>query len=113
MNPNEGFMAQLSEFEPIYRAQQSRINGQCSTENNRNKRRIDDLDDNCCNKSLNSVFINGKIEDFVKAESKNCCYSGKLCNSVHLKNCNAMVGRVIQNSQGPAPIEAMDQEITS
>lgn len=107
-------MAQLSEFEPIYRAQQSRINGQCSTENNRNKRRLDDLDEASCQKSLNHFSVNGKIpiEEFVRTQ-KSCCYSGKLCNSIHLKNCNSMIGRVLQNSQATAALEAMDQEITS
>ncbi|KAK6621132.1 hypothetical protein RUM43_011438 [Polyplax serrata] len=115
INPNEGFMAQLREFEPIYRAQQSRINGQCSTENNRNKRRLDDLDDSSCQKSIGHFSVNGKIplQQFISRTQKSCCYSGKLCNSIHLKNCNSMVGRVLQNSQASSPLEAMDQEITS
>ncbi|XP_067011290.1 serine/threonine/tyrosine-interacting protein [Anabrus simplex] len=46
INPNEGFMQQLAEFEPIYKAQRTLQNGQCSTEKNRNKRRIDQVDDN-------------------------------------------------------------------
>nr|CAD7423785.1 unnamed protein product [Timema monikensis] len=45
INPNEGFIAQLSEFEPIYKAQRTLQNGQCSTEKGRNKRRFDELDD--------------------------------------------------------------------
>ena len=45
INPNEGFMAQLKEFEPIYRAQRTLQNGQCSTEKGQNKRRIDQVDD--------------------------------------------------------------------
>ncbi|KAJ9586105.1 hypothetical protein L9F63_020257 [Diploptera punctata] len=45
INPNEGFMAQLTEFEPIYKAQRTLQNGQCSTEKGRNKRRIDQVDD--------------------------------------------------------------------
>ncbi|KAK7792264.1 hypothetical protein R5R35_000070 [Gryllus longicercus] len=45
INPNEGFMAQLAEFEPIYKAQRTLQNGQCSTEKSRNKRRIDQVDD--------------------------------------------------------------------
>ncbi|GFG32565.1 hypothetical protein Cfor_12346 [Coptotermes formosanus] len=45
INPNEGFMAQLKEFEPIYKAQRTLQNGQCSTEKGQNKRRIDQVDD--------------------------------------------------------------------
>nr|CAD7592310.1 unnamed protein product [Timema genevievae] len=45
INPNEGFIAQLAEFEPIYKAQRTLQNGQCSTEKGRNKRRFDELDD--------------------------------------------------------------------
>ncbi|PNF41472.1 Serine/threonine/tyrosine-interacting protein [Cryptotermes secundus] len=49
INPNEGFMAQLTEFEPIYKAQRTLQNGQCSTEKGRNKRRIDQVDDQVSN----------------------------------------------------------------
>lgn len=42
INPNEGFMAQLAEFEPIYRAQRILRNGEGSTDNGRNKRRLED-----------------------------------------------------------------------
>ena len=45
INPNEGFMAQLKEFEPIYKAQRTLQNGQCSTEKGQNKRSIDQMDD--------------------------------------------------------------------
>lgn len=38
-------MAQLTEYEPIYKAQRTLQNGQCSTEKGRNKRRIDEVDD--------------------------------------------------------------------
>ncbi|XP_046981571.1 serine/threonine/tyrosine-interacting protein-like [Schistocerca americana] len=40
INPNEGFLAQLTEFEPIYRAQQTLRNGEASTP--RFKRPLDD-----------------------------------------------------------------------
>lgn len=42
INPNEGFMTQLAEFEPIYKAQHTLQNGQTSMESCRNKRSIDD-----------------------------------------------------------------------
>lgn len=47
INPNEGFMAQLSEFEPIYRAQRSVLqNGQTSSQlSHRNKRPLECIDD--------------------------------------------------------------------
>lgn len=51
INPNEGFMAQLTEFEPIYKAQRTLQNGQCSTEKGRNKRRIDQVDDQVSNQA--------------------------------------------------------------
>mgnify|MGYP002716838774 FL=1 len=118
INPNEGFMAQLSEFEPIYRAQQSRVNGQCSTENNRNKRRLDDLDETSCHKTLSHFSsMNGKIpiHEFVSCQKNIRSYSDNLCESLNLKNCNSMmIGRVIQNTQtSGGSLEAMDQEITS
>ncbi|XP_075233813.1 serine/threonine/tyrosine-interacting protein-like isoform X2 [Lycorma delicatula] len=46
INPNEGFMAQLSEFEPIYKAQLINQHGQTSAEIcHRNKRPLDCVDD--------------------------------------------------------------------
>lgn len=44
-------MAQLTEFEPIYKAQRTLQNGQCSTEKGRNKRRIDQVDDQLSNQA--------------------------------------------------------------
>ncbi|PSN40606.1 Serine/threonine/tyrosine-interacting protein [Blattella germanica] len=54
INPNEGFMAQLTEFEPIYKAQRTLQNGQCSTEKGRNKRRIDQVDEHVSNQDVMS-----------------------------------------------------------
>ncbi|XP_063217785.1 serine/threonine/tyrosine-interacting protein-like isoform X2 [Bacillus rossius redtenbacheri] len=45
IRPNEGFMAQLSEYEPIYKAQRTLRNGQCSTDKWRAKRRIDEVEE--------------------------------------------------------------------
>jgi len=41
INPNEGFMAQLAEFEPIYKAQRTMLQGQSSADASRNKRSLD------------------------------------------------------------------------
>lgn len=43
INPNEGFIAQLTEYEPIYKARQSLENGETSSENRRQKRKSDHL----------------------------------------------------------------------
>ncbi|KAK9503180.1 hypothetical protein O3M35_011805 [Rhynocoris fuscipes] len=45
INPNEGFMAQLREFEPIYKAQRILQHGQTSGDCIRNKRTCDELED--------------------------------------------------------------------
>ncbi|XP_071441359.1 serine/threonine/tyrosine-interacting protein B-like [Hetaerina americana] len=45
ISPNEGFMRQLKEYEPIYRAQKTLQNGQSSKEKGRHKRRIDEVDE--------------------------------------------------------------------
>ncbi|KAL1131941.1 hypothetical protein AAG570_011552 [Ranatra chinensis] len=45
INPNEGFMAQLREFEPIYKAQKTLQHGQSSTDTSRNKRTCDQIED--------------------------------------------------------------------
>lgn len=39
IKPNDGFVAQLVEFEPIYRAQQTLQQGQSSTNNHLSKKR--------------------------------------------------------------------------
>lgn len=44
INPNEGFMAQLQEYEPIYRAQKTLKNGQQSSFRQRSKRSIHQMD---------------------------------------------------------------------
>lgn len=53
-------MAQLTEFEPIYKAQQTLQNGQCSTEKGRNKRRIDQVDDQVSN--LAEILLSGAMD---------------------------------------------------
>uniref|UniRef100_A0A0V0GA96 Putative dual specificity phosphatase n=1 Tax=Triatoma dimidiata TaxID=72491 RepID=A0A0V0GA96_TRIDM len=45
INPNDGFMAQLREFEPIYKAQRILQHGQTSADTVRNKRACDELED--------------------------------------------------------------------
>lgn len=45
INPNEGFMAQLKEYEPIYQAQKTLRNGQQSIARQRSKRRIHEIDE--------------------------------------------------------------------
>ncbi|XP_069687250.1 serine/threonine/tyrosine-interacting protein-like isoform X2 [Periplaneta americana] len=60
INPNEGFMAQLTEFEPIYKAQRTLQNGQCSTEKGRNKRRIDQVDDQVSNQD--EIFMSEAMD---------------------------------------------------
>ncbi|XP_073991425.1 serine/threonine/tyrosine-interacting protein-like isoform X1 [Rhodnius prolixus] len=45
INPNDGFMAQLREFEPIYKAQRLLQHGQTSADTVRNKRTCDELED--------------------------------------------------------------------
>ncbi|XP_017799608.1 PREDICTED: serine/threonine/tyrosine-interacting protein-like [Habropoda laboriosa] len=44
INPNEGFMAQLREYEPIYKAQKTLKNGQQSLMGQRTKRTIHQMD---------------------------------------------------------------------
>ncbi|KAI4491127.1 hypothetical protein M0802_010437 [Mischocyttarus mexicanus] len=44
INPNEGFMAQLREYEPIYKAQETLKNGQQSSIRQRSKRTIHQMD---------------------------------------------------------------------
>lgn len=44
INPNEGFMAQLKEYEPIYQAQKTLRNGQQSSARQRCKRTIHQMD---------------------------------------------------------------------
>ncbi|XP_014603523.1 PREDICTED: serine/threonine/tyrosine-interacting protein-like isoform X2 [Polistes canadensis] len=44
INPNEGFMAQLREYEPIYKAQETLRNGQQSSIRQRSKRTIHQMD---------------------------------------------------------------------
>lgn len=44
INPNEGFMAQLREYEPIYQAQKTLKNGQQSSIRQRSKRTIHQMD---------------------------------------------------------------------
>lgn len=44
IQPNKGFFAQLVEFEPIYRAQQTLQHGQSSNLNNSKKRKVDHLE---------------------------------------------------------------------
>ncbi|XP_015605613.1 serine/threonine/tyrosine-interacting protein isoform X2 [Cephus cinctus] len=44
INPNEGFMAQLREYEPIYQAQKTLRNGQQSSARQRSKRTIHQMD---------------------------------------------------------------------
>ncbi|XP_012278740.1 serine/threonine/tyrosine-interacting protein isoform X2 [Orussus abietinus] len=44
INPNEGFMAQLREYEPIYQAQKTLRNGQQSSTRQRSKRTIHQMD---------------------------------------------------------------------
>ncbi|KAG7197333.1 hypothetical protein KM043_018446 [Ampulex compressa] len=44
INPNEGFMAQLREYEPIYQAQKTLRNGQQSSIRQRSKRTIHQMD---------------------------------------------------------------------
>ncbi|XP_076238394.1 serine/threonine/tyrosine-interacting protein isoform X2 [Calliopsis andreniformis] len=44
INPNEGFMAQLREYEPIYQAQKTLKNGQQSSVKQRTKRSIYQMD---------------------------------------------------------------------
>lgn len=43
IKPNEGFVAQLAEYEPIYRARQSLEQGSSSCENHRKKRKSEHL----------------------------------------------------------------------
>lgn len=117
INPNDGFMAQLSEFEPIYRAQQTRSNGQCSTENIRNKRRIDDLEE-APSETVNQPTYNGnsvsdQTEQLGITKKSTSCTQREPYNSNKLTNCNYLIEKAIQNSQSPCPHEAMDQEISS
>ncbi|XP_033209319.1 serine/threonine/tyrosine-interacting protein B-like [Belonocnema kinseyi] len=44
INPNDGFMAQLREYEPIYQAQKTLRNGQQSSTTQRSKRSFNQLD---------------------------------------------------------------------
>lgn len=44
INPNEGFMAQLREYEPIYQAHKTLKNGQQSSVRQRTKRTIHQMD---------------------------------------------------------------------
>lgn len=41
INPNDGFKQQLIEYEAIYKAQQTLLNGQCSQEKGKLKRKHD------------------------------------------------------------------------
>lgn len=43
ISPNEGFVAQLAEYEPIYRARQSLEQGGSPSENHRKKRKSEQL----------------------------------------------------------------------
>ena len=111
-------MAQLAEFEPIYRAQQTRFNGQCSNENSRHKRRIDDVEEATSDLNFMSSPVNGKLsyeDDFESAMTKKtpCYYHDSPNNTIQLTNCNYIVEKVIEHSQTPTTIEAMDQEISS
>lgn len=45
INPNEGFIAQLMEYEPIYKAQVMQYSDSQSQSNPRNKRNFDAIDD--------------------------------------------------------------------
>lgn len=45
INPNEGFMTQLREYEPIYQAQKTLRNGQQSHVRERSKRTIHQIDE--------------------------------------------------------------------
>ena len=111
-------MAQLAEFEPIYRAQQLRFNGQCSTENSRHKRRIDDVEDAASDLTLFHAPLNGKShheDDFESVTTKRspCCFHDNPNNTIQFTNCNYIVEKVLEHSQPPTTIEAMDQEISS
>ncbi|CAH0561249.1 unnamed protein product [Brassicogethes aeneus] len=46
ISPNEGFVAQLTEYEPIYKARQSLNQGEPSSENRRQKRKCEQLTEN-------------------------------------------------------------------
>lgn len=109
-------MAQLSEFEPIYRAQQIRFNGQCSNENSRHKRRIDDVEDAASDITFSSSHFNGhkeSDEELISTKRSPCCFHDSSNNTIQFTNCNYIVEKVREHSQTPNTIEAMDQEISS
>lgn len=55
VNPNEGFMAQLREYEPIYQAQKASKDGQSTTLRTQSKRTIDQMDTEKSNETADSM----------------------------------------------------------